>query len=224
MIGSEDIEQLSRIYDGFANGYDRGRGAFDNTAQLHRLADELPGANADILDAGCGSGYPVLRFFADRGHRVTGSDICPAMLALAARRVPEARLVLADTATLDFPVGSFDLITSFYSLFHLDMRAQKETFAGFFRMLRRGGSAYFTLASERYTGQPVFNGTKEFAGVELPYSHVTPEDYRRMLEEIGFSDIETDLLSIGGETMLWVFCKKIVFSGMPRSKAELSSF
>ncbi|MCU0858307.1 MAG: class I SAM-dependent methyltransferase [Pontiellaceae bacterium] len=207
-MNSKNSEKLSRIYDGFADGYDRGRDAFDNTAQLHRLTEGLPEDGADILDAGCGSGYPVLRFFADRGHRVTGSDICPAMLALAARRVPEARLVQADTATLDFPDGSFDLITSFYSLFHLDMGAQERAFAGFFRMLRRDGTAYFTLASEQYTGRPVFNGTKEFAGVELPYSHVTPEAYRKMLEKAGFSIVETELLSIGGETMLWVFCKK----------------
>ena len=207
-MSSESIETLRRIYDGFAEGYDRGRDAFDNTAQLHHLAEGLPDGGADVLDAGCGSGYPVLRFFADRGHRVIGCDICPSMLALAARRVPEARLVQADTAALDFPDGSFDLITSFYSLFHLDMTAQKKSFLRFFRMLRRGGTAYFTLASEQYTGRPVFNGTKEFAGVELPYSHVTPEDYRGLLEDAGFQTVQMESLFIGGETMLWVFCKK----------------
>lgn len=206
-MSSENVESLSRIYDGFAGGYDRGRDAFDNTEQLFRLEEGLPD-NADVLDAGCGSGHPVLRFFADRGHRVTGSDICSSMLKLAAERAPEAQLMLADSAELSFRDESFDLITSFYSLFHLSIEAQGRAFAGFFRMLKPGGWAYFTLASEEYTGQPVFSGTKRFAGVELPYSHVTPEDYSVMLRNIGFAAVESEHLPIGGETMLWVYCRK----------------
>lgn len=201
------VDELSKIYDGFASGYDQGRGAFDNSAQLDRLRDGLL-ENADVLDAGCGSGHPVLRYFADCGCRVTGSDICPSMLKLAAQRVPEAVLVQADSAALSFPENSFDLITSFYSLFHLDVGAQERVFAGFFRMLRFGGTAYFTLASERYTGSPVFDGTKAFAGVELPYSHVTPANYAELLKGAGFSQVEMEHLSIGGETMLWVLCRK----------------
>jgi len=201
------IEKLSAIYDGFAVGYDEGRAGFDNTEQLHRLTEGLP-SKADVLDAGCGSGFPVLRFFANRGCRVTGSDICPSMLKLAALRVPEAQLVQVDTAALDFPAESFDLITSFYSLFHLSMDAQEKAFCGFERMLRLNGTAYFTLASERYTGQPVFCGTKEFAGVELPYSHMTPEEYSELLENCCFLSVEMEHLTIGGETMLWVCCKK----------------
>jgi ubiquinone/menaquinone biosynthesis C-methylase UbiE len=204
---STDIESLSKIYDGFAAGYDEGRAGFDNKEQLYRLIEGLP-EQADVLDAGCGSGFPVLRFFADRGCRVTGSDICPSMLNLAAQKVPEARLVQADSAALDFPAESFDLITSFYSLFHLSMDAQEKALSGFARMLRLNGTAYFTLASEQYTGQATFSGTKEFAGVELPYSHMTPKEYSELLRRVGFSTIEMESLSIGGETMLWVCCRK----------------
>jgi ubiquinone/menaquinone biosynthesis C-methylase UbiE len=199
--------ELSRIYDGFSSQYDRGRDVFNNRAQLEKLQAALP-EPADVLDAGCGSGYPVLQFFAGCGHRVAGSDICPSMLKLAKQRVPESTLVQADSAELDFPDESFDLITSFYSLFHLSMEAQKKAFRGFARMLRCGGAAYFTLASQEYTGQPVFDGTKEFAGVKLPYSHVTPEQYTDLLKGAGFSHIEMEHLSIGGETMLWVLCRK----------------
>jgi len=200
-------EKLCEIYDGFASGYDKGRDLFDNLDQLQSLAKNLP-ARAEVLDAGCGSGYPVLQFFAELGCRVTGSDICPSMLALAARRVPEANLVEVDSENLQFDDESFDLITSFYSLFHLEMTAQKGAFECFFRMLRRGGLAYFTLASEKYTGSPEFCGTKVFAGVELPYHHVEPEDYQILLEKIGFSVEEIAHQSIGGEMMLWVLVRK----------------
>ncbi len=202
-----ELNRLQEIYDGFSADYDRGRALFDNRAQLEMLAAQIP-SGADVLDAGCGSGNPVLRFFAEQGFSLTGTDISPAMLRLAAKQVPNARLVVADTAALGFDEDSFDLITSFYSLFHLEMEKQNQAFEHFFRMLRSDGLAYFTLASEEYTGSPEFRGTRMFAGVELPYSHVRPEAYRRLLEGIGFRIEELDHRSVGGETMLWVLVSK----------------
>lgn len=147
-------------------------------------------------------------FFSERNCRVTGTDISPEMLALAARHSPDARLVLADSAELAFEAGSFDLITSFYSLFHLKMDRQVLAFARFFQLLRPGGLAYFTLASAEYTGTPEFCGTKIFAGVELPYSHVMPGAYRALFEKTGFAVESMEPLEIGGETMLWVLLRK----------------
>ncbi len=204
-----ELNRLQEIYDGFSTDYDQGRALFDNRAQLEMLTGKVP-SGADVLDAGCGSGNPVLRFFADRGFSLRGTDISPSMLRLAARQVPEARLVEADSAALSFDEGSFDLITSFYSLFHLEMEKQQQAFGHFFRMLRSGGFAYFTLASEAYTGSPEFCGTKTFAGVDLPYSHVRPEAYRSLLEEIGFRVEGMEHRSVGGETMLWVLVSKPV--------------
>ena len=197
-----DIEHLSEIYDGFASAYDHGRAQFDNRAQLNRLADLIP-STADVLDVGCGSGIPVLSFFAARGCRVTGTDISHEMLTLAAQHVPDAQLIVANSANLDLKVESFDLITSFYSLFHLEMDKQTAAFAQFFKLLKPGGTAYFTLASERYTGMAEFCETKEFAGVNLPYSHITPAAYRSLFEQIGFVVESMEHLAIGGETMLW---------------------
>ncbi len=202
-----ELNRLQEIYDGFSADYDRGRALFDNRAQLEMLAKEIP-PGADVLDAGCGSGNPVLCFFAEQGFSLTGTDISPAMLRLAAQQVPTARLVEADSAALSFDEGSFDLITSFYSLFHLEIEKQKQAFEHFFRMLRSDGLAYFTLASEEYTGSPEFCGTKSFAGVELPYSHIQPDAYRGLLEEIGFRVEGMEHRFVGGETMLWVLvCK-----------------
>ena len=207
MMNIFESEKLAGIYDGFAAEYDRGRKGFDNAPQLKMLAERIP-MSADILDAGCGSGEPVLHFFAERGDRVTGTDISPAMLDLAAQQVPSARLMNVDSSELPFGKSSFDLITSFYSLFHLEMECQRKAFESFFQILRRGGWAYFTLASEEYTGSAEFCGMKEFGGVELPYRHIQPEGYRTLLENIGFQVEEMSHRSIGGETMLWVLIRK----------------
>lgn len=202
-----ETNRLREIYDGFAPEYDRGRALFDNQSQLTMLAERIP-TSADVLDVGCGSGMPVLKFFSERGDRVTGTDISSGMLALAEQHIPTAQLIRVDSAELNFDEQSFDLIASFYSLFHLEMDRQLQAFARFFRMLRPEGLACFTLASEKYTGAPEFCGTKVFAGVELPYSHGTPAAYRGHLEEIGFTIESMEHRTIGGETMLWVLVRK----------------
>ncbi len=205
---NKKLDDLAEIYDGFAEGYDTHRDEFNNRGQLEMLAAHIP-EGASVLDAGCGSGYPVLRFFADRGCRVTGTDICPAMLELAAQRVPEAVLMEADSAMLDFPEASFDLIVSFYSMFHLPMEQQERAFSAFARILKPDGTVYCTLACAEYTGVPEFSGTREFAGVELPYHHVTPGAYRDLFSRVGLQTEQLDLLTIGGETMSWALLKKI---------------
>lgn len=64
------------------------------------------------LDAGCGAGG-ALRAAADRGAAVSGFDASEAMLAVAAERVPAARLVRADLEAPPFADASFDVVTGF---------------------------------------------------------------------------------------------------------------
>ncbi|MFA5688919.1 MAG: class I SAM-dependent methyltransferase [Kiritimatiellales bacterium] len=201
------MNELDKIYDGIAADYERGRNIFNNTAQLEMLAEKIP-AHADVLDAGCGSGIPVLKFFIDHGCRVTGTDISAEMLALAAKNSPAAELIQKDTAELDFPADSFDLITSIYTLFHMSMECQVSAFGKFYTMLRASGIACFTLATETYTGAPEFSGMKQFKDVELPYHHVTPEKYAELLTATGFKILSAEHLKIGRETMLWMLVQK----------------
>src|SRR5712675_2074900 len=66
----------------------------------------------DALDAGCGTGFLSLEL-ARRGHRVTGVDFAPAMLAAARRKAAAQGLSVhfeeGDAEQLPFPPGSFDL-------------------------------------------------------------------------------------------------------------------
>src|SRR5580692_11642441 len=70
----------------------------------------LAGRSAlDVLDAGCGTGFLSLEL-ASRGHRVTGIDFAPAMLAEARRKAGEQgsaiRFEDADAEQLSYPPGS----------------------------------------------------------------------------------------------------------------------
>ena len=73
------------------------------------------GRTLDILDAGTGTGYFAI-LLAKEGHRVTGIDLTPSMLAEAAETAAEfgAEVTFArmDVQAAQFPDGSFDAVVS----------------------------------------------------------------------------------------------------------------
>ena len=93
-------------------------------AAWDRILDLVLGVRdaLDALDVGCGTGFLTFELSA-RGHRVTGVDFAPAMLAEAKRKAAErgvsVRLEEADAEQLPFPSGSFDLVISRHVLWTL---------------------------------------------------------------------------------------------------------
>src|SRR5580700_4899444 len=76
----------------------------------------------EALDVGCGTGFLSLELAA-RGHRVTGIDFAPAMLALAKEKAAASgaatRFEEADAEQLPFAAGSFDLVITRHVLWTL---------------------------------------------------------------------------------------------------------
>jgi SAM-dependent methyltransferase len=195
---------LRTIYDHFADTYEANRGLFDMSGILRPFFDGLARPDGRLLDLGCGAGEPFPRFFLEHGWSVVGVDFSKKMLELAARFAPGMHTVYADITEVDFDPASFDAIICIYSLFHVPRDQHPALFARFHRWLRPGGKVLFTYATRDYTGQDEFEGTKEFMGQSLFYSHTTPEQLRRQLESAGFTVEAFDFREIGGETFLWV--------------------
>ncbi|MGW3953870.1 class I SAM-dependent methyltransferase [Streptomyces sp. NPDC004752] len=76
-----------------------------------RLRSWLPGRPADVLDLGCGTGSLAL-LAAERGHRVTGVDLSPAMVDLARAKTAgrEAVFLVGDAAAPPVGVRRFDAV------------------------------------------------------------------------------------------------------------------
>ena len=91
---------------------------------------------AAILDAGCGSGANLVLL--DRYGAATGVDIEPAALALCRQR-RLSRLAQASVTELPFAPASFDLLTSFEVLYHLDVSDDQAALNEFYRVLKPGG-------------------------------------------------------------------------------------
>src|SRR5260370_22611894 len=80
----------------------------------HRMMSEVAGpVPLDALDVGCGTGFLSL-LLAELGHRVTGIDMAPSMLAQAranaATRGLAANFIEADAEAPNLPLASLDLI------------------------------------------------------------------------------------------------------------------
>ncbi|GHJ36634.1 class I SAM-dependent methyltransferase [Streptomyces sp. TS71-3] len=91
MTNSADI---AAYWDAAAPGFDEepdhGLGPAGTRAAWARLlAGLLPPAPADVLDAGCGTGSLSL-LLAEAGHRVTGVDLSPRMVAHARAKLAAA--------------------------------------------------------------------------------------------------------------------------------------
>lgn len=113
---------------------------YDRPATLGLLGDA---AGLDVLDCGTGTGEYAAAL-AGNGARVTGLDNCPAMLAHARQRVPEALFV---RASLDDPLpfgdARFDAVIG--GLVFDYVRHWDPLFAELHRVLRPGGRLVFSI-------------------------------------------------------------------------------
>ena len=128
--GEPDVvkQQVAAHWDRRAPGFDTDFGHSIRTAAERAAWDRIldlvvPGRGTlDALDVGCGTGFLTFELAA-RGHRVTGIDFAPAMIAEARRKAAErgatVRLEEGDAEQLQFADASFDLVISRHLLWTL---------------------------------------------------------------------------------------------------------
>ncbi|MPY61652.1 class I SAM-dependent methyltransferase [Streptomyces spongiae] len=107
-------------------------------AWAERLGAWLPALPSDVLDLGCGTGSLSL-LAAERGHRVTGVDLSPAMVDLArAKLAGRAAVFLVGDAAAP-PVGEerFDVVLVRHVLWALP--DPERVLRGWSGLLRPGG-------------------------------------------------------------------------------------
>jgi SAM-dependent methyltransferase len=113
------------------------------------LLDPLYGRRRDlrILDAGCGTGGDGL--FLRRYGCVSGVDLAPEAVTLAAPRL-NGRLSRATVQQLPFADESFDLVTSFDVLYHRGVENEVAVLREFRRLLRPGGRLLLRLPAYEF--------------------------------------------------------------------------
>jgi ubiquinone/menaquinone biosynthesis C-methylase UbiE len=173
-----------------------------------RFAGELASRlddGARVLDLGCGGGSKTKRL-AER-FEVLAVDISQEQLRLARAAVPEATFVHGDFAELDFPAGSFDAVTAFYSIVHVPRAEHRVLLGKIARWLKSGG---FLLASLSHVGGD--DRTEEWLGVEMFFSGFPAETNCRLVREAGFELVLDEVVWMREPGLdvafLWVLAEK----------------
>ena len=115
VIGPEGAK-IRRMFAGISKGYDRANrvlsAGFDQRWRRAVVRFSGAGPGHEVLDICAGTGDLSLAF-AQAGARVTGSDFCPEMLALARRKslgtTNPPTFLVADAEQLPFPDDAFDI-------------------------------------------------------------------------------------------------------------------
>ncbi|MDH6706156.1 SAM-dependent methyltransferase [Kitasatospora sp. MAA19] len=130
-------------------------------AWRRRLADWVPAGSADVLDVGCGTGSLSL-LLAEAGHRVTGVDLAPGMVARAQRKLAEAgrpgRFLVGDAASPPTGEAAFDVVLARHLLWTLS--APRAALADWVGRLRPGGRLVLVEGRWRTTGIPYVSGAE----------------------------------------------------------------
>jgi SAM-dependent methyltransferase len=170
----------ARLYDAVARDFDRDRSrGLMERRYLEEIRGRLGGAG-EILDLGCGMGEPIARYFIEAGHRVTGVDAAPAMLALCRERFPAQAWVLHDMRTLALG-RRFAAIIAWDSFFHLTQQDQRSMFPVFARHAATGALLLFT------SGPAAGVAMGGMYRHELHHASLDAAEYRELLAANGFS-------------------------------------
>ena len=201
-------QQVAAHWDRRAPSFDEDFGHSIRTpaerAAWDRILDlVLPGGRPlDCLDAGCGTGFLSIELAA-RGHRVTGVDFAPAMLAEARRKAAArgvtVRFEEADAERLPFPDGGFDLVISRHVLWTLPH--PEAAIDEWIRVLRTGGrlvvvDGQFDVGSSRATAGSA-RASAEYAAIgdQLPFMGGRPQaEIERLLKDHGLQRVGGDAL------------------------------
>ena len=144
---------------------------------LREIQRFLPeGRSLDILDVGTGTGFFAI-LLAEKGHRVEGIDLTPAMLEEARRLAKQRNLDITfremDAQNLAYPDGTFDVVISRNLTWTLP--DPERAYASWFRVLKPGGVLLnFDAAYAAHVRSHSVQNRK--VAPDSPYGHVGMTD------------------------------------------------
>jgi len=191
-------EQYALVWDA-----DRRAAPWNDKPWLDRFVDALP-PGANVLDLGCGSGWPVARHLVECGLRVTGVDASPTMISLCRQRLPDQDWVVHDMRRLELD-RRFDGVLAWDSLFHLTPDDQRRMFAVFSRHALRPAVLMFN------SGPACGEAIGRYRGEVLYHASLGADEYRSLLSDIGFdvaAHAVEDWRSGGGRTV-WIAATRL---------------
>lgn len=186
-----------------ADDYDRFMGRWSRAIGERFLAWFDAPRGARWLDVGCGTGaFSELILRSAAPAALTGIDPSPHQIDYVRKRLPAHTFEVADSATMPFSDGAFDVIASALVLHFIPDR--HKAFAEMKRVLSAGGlvGGYTwrrTAESDMAAYWPMMRGAEAVGGQALRSAVVaegTQEGMRASLRAAGFTDIATTEIDV----------------------------
>jgi ubiquinone/menaquinone biosynthesis C-methylase UbiE len=206
VAGRFEAEYAALENSRFSSAFTYGRAKIDK--MVDDLFRSLP-KGAAILDVGCGTGEHLKRALG-LGLTAAGVEPAPAMLAVARREVPRARVEDGVATELPFGEGEFDAVIMIEVLRYLDLPDIELALREARRVLRPGGKLFVTFVNRWsldgfYLHQRLrqlfkgsgFNPTNPYCVFH------TPGSAKRLLERAGFTGVRTEGRLLGPIRMFY---------------------
>lgn len=172
------------LYTRHAATWDRSRGRYPTLELpwLRELSRRLP-PGGSVLDLGCGSGFPIANYFAERHYDVTGIDASAPLIDICRSRMPDQTWIVGDFRKLALQ-ETFNGIIAWHSFFHLKPEDQRAMFPVFAAHAAPGATLLFT------SGPSACVEIGEWQGEKLYHASLDAKEYRALLNQNGFDVIE----------------------------------
>jgi 2-polyprenyl-3-methyl-5-hydroxy-6-metoxy-1,4-benzoquinol methylase len=136
----------------------------------------IVGPGANVLDLGCGTGMPVMKYLLENGMNVVGVDASERILEIAKRNFPAVHFLPADMRRLSLD-KKFHAIIAWNSFFHLPSEDQPAMFNIIKEHLSENGVFLFTSGKEWGEAWGV-NG-----GENLFHASLNTDQYQLLLQQ-----------------------------------------
>ena len=175
--------------------FDRAAATYDSVASLqrqmaNRLLAGMPSAfDGQLVDLGCGTG-DLLQKLAHRtcATNLTGVDISSAMLEQTQLRVPQARLIKSDIASLPVKDHAFQWVVSNAAIQWCDSAA---VFSELRRILQPDGKAFLSTFGPS-TMKQWRETLASVSGEDRVHSFPPIEHLTNQLKAVGFGSVESE--------------------------------
>ncbi|MFI5529056.1 class I SAM-dependent methyltransferase [Kitasatospora sp. NPDC051853] len=189
--------------DGVAQAYSRGFAGLCAGSLPALLAAAGAGPGVRLLDVGTGTGNAAAAALA-LGAEVTAVDAEPQMVKVAAERLPEVPVSLAQLPELPFGDGEFDAVVANFVVNHV--ADPVAALAELRRVVRPGGRVAVTLwhATGNHA-MDLFNQALEAGEVERPAFPAVPVAFERTPEGLAGLLAEAGWAEPAGRELAWTY-------------------
>lgn len=149
---------------------------------------KLVNPKGKILDVGCAAGRDT-KILNDLGFEVVGADLSEKLLAVAEKKNPSIKFVLADIRKLPFPDENFAGVWANAVFHHLEKKDMIPALKELFRVLKKDGVLFLSTKS----GRGVWKGKDQLSvGMEREFTLLSHSELGGLLKTVGFKKLSLE--------------------------------